>query len=486
MIHKLLYIKNCGRFVNCTLTPSDWDGVFGKVNTIYAENGSGKTTFTQVIKSLSGNNLDVGCVSRRKTLQAREDLSISLVADDKKLLRFNNGKWNRVVNNIEIYDTYYAESNIYIISLGNHDNPSDFYKLILSNDSEDIVRKLQRVIRVCQNSKNRVKSLSHDVKEYKGTAKENEYKLRLARAKLIRQNAVQERIDIEKQMDSMVEEYGGKYLQSVNDYLMLFNPDLRLIKLNKKGQQLVYHLQINGITVRDDSSSISLKHSLSEGDKSSLSLSFFLARLDLMQDLSDKVIVFDDPLSSFDTRRRSITASILSRIANRTSQFFLLSHDLNFVKDFCNKVPDSINLKIEWKDGSSRFVSNSIKLESMTGISKDLYILQQFIDNGASSDFERRDIVRCIRPALEGVFRIKYFSIIKDNEWLGDFLNHIRECDPQSPFNRLKGKIYETISDINEYSQKYHHSNPQYMEEPIYDTELRQYVSLTLNIIMYI
>ena len=101
------------------------------------------------------------------------------------------------------------------------------------------------------------------------------------------------------------------------------------------------------------------------------------------------------------------------RIAKESAQFFLLSHDLNFIKDFCRKVRNSTNLKIEWKDNSSKLLKNSIELESMTGVSKDLYKLQQYISYGATSDFERRDIARCIRPAIEGVFRIKYFSIVK-------------------------------------------------------------------------
>lgn len=486
MIHKLLYIKNCGRFVNCTLTPSDWDGVFGKVNTIYAENGSGKTTFTQIIKSLSGKDLDLSLVSRRKTLQTKDDINISFIVNDSQQAIFSKNKWNQTVEKIEIYDTYYAESNVYIISLGNQATPSEFFKLILSQSKKNLLGALMRAIKRYQNAKVAVKRLQDAVKSKKGTLEENELKLKLVRARLIRQQASDKREKIEHDIDSLIEECGAKYLSSVNNYLSRFNPNLKLVKLNKKGRSLVYHLQINGIMARDDSSSVSLKHSLSEGDKSSLSLSFFLARLDMMTDLSDRIIVFDDPLSSFDTRRRSMTTSILSRIANNVKQFFLLSHDLNFIKDFCNKVNHAQNLKIEWVNGTSKFISNVVDLESMTGISKDIYMLQHFVKHGAHSDFERRDVVRCIRPAIEGIFRLKYFSLVKDNEWLGDFLKHIRESIASSPLHRLKGDVYEKLSDINEYSQKYHHSNPKYMEEPIYDQELALYVNMTLDTIMYI
>ena len=42
------------------------------------------------------------------------------------------------------------------------------------------------------------------------------------------------------------------------------------------------------------------------------------------------------------------------------------------------------------------------------------------------------------------------------------------------------------LSDINDYCKQYHHSNPKYMEEPIFDEELRQFVQKTLDILAYI
>ena len=263
------------------------------------------------------------------------------------------------------------------------------------------------------------------------------------------------------------------------------NPNFEIKESNKQGQQLVYYININGIEARSDASSIPLKHTLSEGDKSSLSLSFFLARLDLLPNIEKRIIVFDDPISSFDTRRRMMTISILSRIANKACQFFLLSHDINFVKEFCDRNPDSTNLKIVWKDKSSVFVKHDINVETMTGISKDIYTLQNYLKNGAITDFEKREVIRCMRPVIEGIFRFKYLNVFTDKEWLGDFLKHIRESDATSPLNRLN-QYYDELSDINDYCKQYHHSNPKYMEEPIFEEELRQFVHKTLNILAYI
>ena len=73
--------------VDYSLTPVQWNGVFEKINTIYAENGSGKTTFTQIIKSLSGKDLDLSLVSRRKTLQTKESFIYCIQQKYLSLLR---------------------------------------------------------------------------------------------------------------------------------------------------------------------------------------------------------------------------------------------------------------------------------------------------------------------------------------------------------------------------------------------------------------
>ena len=56
MIQKILVIKNCGRFIDFESgTPDGWDGELAKINTIYGENGMGKTTLAQIFTSLRGN-----------------------------------------------------------------------------------------------------------------------------------------------------------------------------------------------------------------------------------------------------------------------------------------------------------------------------------------------------------------------------------------------------------------------------------------------
>ena len=483
MIHKILEIQNCGRFLNYKPSEKEygWNGVFSKKNTIYAENGSGKTTFTQILKSLSGKCCSL--VAKRKSLQTKLPVSISVVNGDNHKLSYNIDKWNAHLLNIEVYDNYYVENNVYIISFGSQESLSSLYDLL--PDGYTMMAEIQKYKHKRKYTSGAIRNIRRELKLVNDTQKikilKNKYNYYLEK-KLQISNKIQE---LEQNLNKKILDFGKVYIENVNIYLKKFNPSLEITKANKRGQQLVYYISINNIAVRSDSSNISLKHTLSEGDKSSLSLSFFLARLDLLPNIKERIIVFDDPISSFDTRRRMMTISILSRIANKASQFFLLSHDINFVKEFCDRNPDSTNLKIVWRDGSSVFVKHDINVETMTGISKDIYTLQNYLKNGAITDFEKREVIRCMRPVIEGIFRFKYLNVFTDKEWLGDFLKHIRESDATSPLNRLN-QYYDELSDINDYCKQYHHSNPKYMEVPIFDEELRQFVQKTLNILAYI
>lgn len=483
MIHKITEIQNCGKFVNYKPSEKDykWNGIFTSINTIYAENGSGKTTFTQILKSLSGKNCEL--VEKRRSIHTQSPIKISFFDENHKLFSYKSNDWTKHIPCIEVYDYYYSESNIYIVSLGSYESPSSFYDIV--PNGYELIKQIKLLRHKRKNASTYIRNIKREIKLTSNSQKKEELDNEINKH-IIKKERISYKINkLESELTSNIKKIGKTYIEKANSYLNSFNPNLKLKDVNKKGQQLVYYISINGFDVRSDISNVPLKHTLSEGDKSSLSLSFFLAKLDLLPNIQNRIIVFDDPITSFDTRRRIMTISLLSRIANKSSQFFLLSHDLNFIKEFSTRHTNSTNLKIIWQNNTSVFVKHDIKLETMTGISKDIYTLQNYINNGAITDIEKREVIRCIRPILEGILRLKYFNIFNDKEWLGNFLNHIKESEEGSVLYHLN-EYLEELTDINDYCKQYHHSNPKYMEVPIYDDELLQFVRKTLDIIAYI
>lgn len=138
--------------------------------------------------------------------------------------------------------------------------------------------------------------------------------------------------------------------------MLRLGTEIQITKLNKKATKFVYYIKIGSHDIRSDSTSKSLRHTLSEGEKNCLAFAFFLARLELRDDIEQRSIVFDDPISSLDNNRRGATLNMLTRLAKTCKQFVLLSHDMKFIKDFKSKIVETQVLKIVKTKDSSQII----------------------------------------------------------------------------------------------------------------------------------
>lgn len=480
MIHKLVHIKGLGKFSNYHSGSGVWNGIFAKVTSVYAENGSGKTTFTQIFKSLKDDNEQL--LLKRRSFGSENPISIQFTDSKNKQIKYSRNKWNQTIQDIEVFDAFFIESNVYLISLGNYDNPGTFFEIVVGDKAitlfNEILNQVQERKRLSQRRRNlRYKSKTASEQEKSKINK-------LIERALERSTELTKSIStLEKELEIIAEEFGKDYLEKINEYLQYLSPNLQLTKLNKKGSRFVYYIKILDFDIRSDSESISLKHTLSEGEKNSLAFAFFLARLSLKTNIGNQLIVFDDPISSLDYNRRNVTINLLTSFARKSAQFILLSHDLNFVKDFSSKFSDILSLKIINDGKTSLFIEYDIKRDSLTGIFKDLSVLKNYIEDGEASKYGKRDIVRCIRPIIEGFFRIKYFNYIAEDCWLGDIIEAIRKSSEGEVFYYQRNNLDELI-DINDYSKTYHHSNPNYLEIPINAEELKNYCRRTFNLLL--
>ena len=96
-----------------------------------------------------------------------------------------------------------------------------------------------------------------------------------------------------------------------------------------------------------------------------------------------------------------------------------------------------------------------------------------------------RDVVRCIRPSIEGIFRLKYFGLVDEKQWLGDFIGMIRNSNDNSPLKRLEVYLPQ-IEELNDYSKIYHHNNPNYLDVNIDPMELAIHVKNTIDLLYVI
>jgi wobble nucleotide-excising tRNase len=492
MIKKILKLKNVGLYaLNPLATCKNWNGEFKKNTIIYGENGTGKTTLSLLLASLKGDN---EILRQKSTIGTDGVQEVVIRSQDNMEYIYKNGSWQNHFTDIEIFDIHFIEDNVYIGSSLLDSNQVNLFDIVVGQkglekqeelkESYEIKKDWNKMKEVLKARLSSESDLSDEV--IKDINKQIEY---LNFEIRFRTNHI-------KQLQLELGEYSksvfDKDIQLINKYLKKFTPHIQLEKFSKKHagekQFVSYSLSVNGEIVdferKRSARKRSFKYSLSEGDKSAFALAFFLAQLEKI-DLKDKIIVFDDPLSSFDQSRRHKTTSQLVRISERCKQLFVFTHHIDFAKMLSRKLEkaSTVSLKIQKKSNQSIIMLHDIEAETLGDLFKDITVLNDYMSNGVKNELEKREVIRCIRPTIEGIMRIKFFKEIKHDEWLGDMIKKIREASEQDRLYRLQSFLDE-IADVNDYSKEFHHCDPtEPSDNIISDEELRSYVGQTLRLI---
>ncbi|WP_336789098.1 hypothetical protein [Paenibacillus sp. MMO-177] len=128
MIKKIVSIKNTGKFKACT---PKGDIQFNKLSILYSENGRGKTTLSNIFRSLSEQ--DPQLVIGRKTLGSNGGQSIDILTD-KGLIKYKDNQWsNKTDFEFEIFDSLFVSQNVYSRHIVEHDQKKNCISLQLEN-----------------------------------------------------------------------------------------------------------------------------------------------------------------------------------------------------------------------------------------------------------------------------------------------------------------------------------------------------------------
>lgn len=176
-----------------------------------------------------------------------------------------------------------------------------------------------------------------------------------------------------------------------------------------------------------DDNSPNFRNTLSESDKRLLAFSFFLSMLTNDKELDKKIIVLDDPMSSFDSERRRKTIQLMADIACKYKdvtgttkvvmpmQKIILTHEDRFATELLRIIPTAHTLKIEsYMDGGnkrSRIIHSDFSKDFPDDeIIDKIEKLKQLLDSGQfTTPFE----TDC-RVVLENIFKRKYYFDLKD------------------------------------------------------------------------
>tara|TARA_R110001632_G_scaffold221815_1_gene352574 strand:+ start:4599 stop:6062 length:1464 start_codon:yes stop_codon:yes gene_type:complete len=479
MITKIIKIENVGTFKSYSnKSDRSWNGSFNKINLVYGPNGSGKTTLSTIFNSLSKNKPEL--IRYKRTIGSSSSPTISLLDSSARgVIAFKENEWDGQIKNIEIFDVHFIEDFLFMSSVSHTKNSTNLLSLILDATGINLKNKHKNLI-----TKRRV--LIQNIKSLKSKKKLNQKELKNLESNLaLNKSAIDKSIDDFQKIASPI---FTKYVQQTNKHLSRFTKTIKIhslltpqLSFESEAFKPSLNLEINGKLIKFKSPDLSkkignAKFTLSEGDKNAVALSFFLARLDIIG-VKEKIIVFDDPLSSFDKSRKTSTVYLLSKIASECEQFFLFTHDIFFAKAISDKLDfdNPLNLKIERTIHSSILINHQIETETLSGYHKNLQTIKNYPCLSIKTELDKRNVIRCIRPVLESLFKTKYFEYFSLNDWLGDIISKIRiEKDAKILMDLTT--ILPDLIELNDFSKSYHHSEIE--NEPIDDIEIDKYLEL--------
>ena len=294
--------------------------------------------------------------------------------------------------------------------------------------------------------------------------------------------------ELTNQLSEYSTEIIGKYQIGMNEILEELGVDFRIRNLseqvdNRAKQPFVdFQFEINDMPVstKDLDDAPCFKNTLSGGEKNTLSFAFFITSLKQMGDLSNTIVVFDDPLSSMDDNRRSITANIINDLAQQTKQMIVLTHKKDFLLLLYEKIGSRQVLSIRKdKANGSQIIPLDIDKEFKTEQQKIIENLYKYSEEDFCSV---QDIQASVRICLENALKFKYFMHIthlaERQKTLGKLIHELRE----------RGKIDEGLSEdllkLNDFSCPQHHGR--LTEDPMKNltyTETVTYVKKAISVL---
>jgi wobble nucleotide-excising tRNase len=197
-------------------------------------------------------------------------------------------------------------------------------------------------------------------------------------------------------------------------------------------------------------------NTLSDSDRRLLSLAFFMASLQTDDKLKDKIIVFDDPFSSFDSNRKDYLARAIVDIKNNRNehpeQVIVLTHDDGFLARLQEKLPHSdtkiLKIKFSSLDGSFLDVCDIEELVEEQYF-KDLKYIKDTVSNSVNVD----ESLGKVRKCLERILRHKYYFML-DKTILSDgsVSAYLEKIDAKCPVKDdiLKNNWHEHMHDQHE------------------------------------
>lgn len=196
-------------------------------------------------------------------------------------------------------------------------------------------------------------------------------------------------------------------------------------------------------------------NTLSQGDKNLLAFAFFMATLWNDSELTKRIIVVDDPISSFDNERKEATVALLSNITasnkQKPQQLIILTHEVGFLAKITEDqgLSGAKYLKVSPKGISSKGCKQSdfddcdpidefLKQRELKMIEE----IRHIVDSNGTVPTDADDKCRIV---LESIFKSKYHLELKTLSRASSIGDYVQELQKLGIYDSVKVADFQTI-----------------------------------------
>ncbi len=302
-----------------------------------------------------------------------------------------------------------------------------------------IKNSIQNVAMLTQQNERDSKIVACNDIKYRNQETANLYK-NLEQYRLQKKNAERKikelRVEIEQESVIILEQYQD----SINRELKNFGVDFSIKGVKRKSdvsrkESVYFNICLRGKSFDPNGSAGSpykLSNTLSSGDKSTLAFAFFIAKY-RKKDLSNQILVFDDPITSLDFFRKTRTQHTIRNFANKAAQVIVLTHSIEFAKLFKSiKSADSHFVEIVQNNldsGLSYTPYNKFFEMSGNRYIRQRNLIVQYTEKPDS--VKRIDVMLSIRSYVETTLKKHYssFASLTLGEMITVFRNKGNICE---------------------------------------------------------
>lgn len=138
MLKKIISLQGIGRFERFACSG---DVEFKKYTLIYAENGVGKTTLCDIIRSLQMG--DPAYIMGRRTIGSVLQPEAKILLSDGRLAHFKNGQWSVMLDGVTIFDATYVRDNVHAGEVVDISHRRNLFQVVVGAEGVKLARTVE-------------------------------------------------------------------------------------------------------------------------------------------------------------------------------------------------------------------------------------------------------------------------------------------------------------------------------------------------------